>query len=318
MSKRGVLVVGLLVIMILIVSCGSRIQSGEKPTETAAALKAVQSGTQGVELSLMPGYPASIIYDQNELVAILEIKNKGNHNLEPNACFVQISGFDPNIIRGGLEYPRSCAENYGVLEGKSVYNLNGGINQLDFHSSSIELTGNVFEYNPTLNFKACYNYHTSGIAEVCIDPAFYQITSEQKTCQPQDVMMGGGQGAPVGVSYVGVDMAGDKAVFEINIRNLGGGRVLSPYTDVQSCDFNLAHSDLDRVAYNIEMSGAGLLDCQPRDGFVRLYNNQGKIICSVSLTGGISAYQTPLTIDLNYNYISSPITKQVKIIKTPQ
>jgi len=149
-----------------------------------------------------------------------------------------------------------------------------------------------------------------------VDPLFYQIASEQIACNwRQGVNVGGGQGAPVGVSYVRAEMVRGRAIFDINVQNFGIGRVLSPFTDLQTCELNLQFTDFDKVAYAVEMGGVPG-DCKPRDGFVRLYNNQGKITCSFDIFGS-SAYVTPLLIDLDYNYVQS-FKKNVKIIRTPQ
>ena len=168
-----------------------------------------------------------------------------------------------------------------------------------------------------MNFLTCYNYHTTANPSVCVDPLFYQVTSEQKTCLPRDVSMGGGQGAPVGVSQVGVDMIGSRAVFEINIRNFGTGRVLSPDTDIRSCgQASIEYTDLDKVRYSVQMTGGSLIDCKPRDGLVRLTNNGGKIVCSFDIPGTF-AFETPLQIGLDYGYVQS-FQKPIKIIKTPE
>ena len=311
------IIISVLLMLLLLISCKGRVAAGEEPRDTAAALKLVQTGTQGVEISLLNNYPPPQIYDQNELVAIVEVNNKGNYDLEREQCFIQITGFDPNIVLGGLNTPRSCSENIGVLEGKNVYNTRGGSNQLEFKSSSINLPEKVYEYNPTLNFLTCYNYHTTANPSVCVDPLFYQVTSEQKTCLPRDVSMGGGQGAPVGVSQVGVDMIGSRAVFEINIRNFGTGRVLSPDTDIRSCgQASIEYTDLDKVRYSVQMTGGSLIDCKPRDGLVRLTNNGGKIVCSFDIPGTF-AFETPLQIGLDYGYVQS-FQKPIKIIKTPE
>ena len=131
--------------------------------------------------------------------------------------------------------------------------------------------------------------------------------------------MGGGQGGPVGVTYVGVDMIGSRAIFEINIKNLGTplGRVLSPFASLQNCgQSSLGYQDLDKVQFNVEMTGGGKVNCKPQDGFVRLSNGQGKIICTFDIPGA-SAFETPLLIDLDYSYAQS-IQKSVRIIRTPQ
>ncbi len=318
MEKRGVIIL-LLILVLALSSCQVNPAAGNNPQSTEAILQAVQSGAQGVEVNTLPRMPPDLIYDQNELTALVEVRNRGNHDLGPQDCFVQITGFDTNIIRG-WENSHICTENSGsVLEGKNVYNLNGGLNQIEFRSTNVNLPDNVFEYKPTLNVIACYNYHTKANPQVCVDPQTYQVTSEQKTCQVKNVGMGGGQGAPVGVTSVNVNMVGTKAVFEINIVNLGTGRVLSPNTPLRDCgtSSSLEYRDLDKVQYDVKLGGGGSqIDCKPRDGFVLLYNNAGKIVCSFNIPM-TSAYETPLMIELDYNYIQS-FLKPIRIIKTPQ
>jgi hypothetical protein len=316
--NKTVVITILLISMILLTACGNKVPGGENPRDTAAAIAAVQTGTQGIELSFLQNTPPPLIYDQNELVALVEVHNKGNYDLTAQQCFVQVTGFDQNIIKGGLQTPRSCAENAGGLfEGKNLYNVQGSTNFLEFKSPSVTLPAKVFEYSPTLNFVVCYNYHTFANPAVCVDPLFYQVTHEQKSCTPRNVGMGGGQGAPVGLSYVNVDMVGNKAIFEINVVNSGSGRVLSPYADIRTCgQASLKYDDLDKVAYTVQLSGGNLIDCKPRDGFVRLSNNNGKIVCSFNIPGS-SAFETPLMVDLDYGYVQS-YQKAIKIISTPQ
>ena len=315
--RQVLLVMVLMITLLLITSCNNEPAAGERPLDTAAALKAAHTGTEGVEINVLPDYPPALLYDQNELISIVEVKNRGAHNLEAQDCFIQITGVDPNIIGGDFSIPRACTDNLGTFEGKNVYNTEGGINQLEFRAANVALPDGVFEYNPTLNYLSCYTYHTKANPSVCVDPLFYQVTSEQKTCKPQNVAMAGGQAAPVGVSYVGVNMVGSKAIFEINVRNFGTGRVLSPYADIRSCgEASLEYTDLDKVAYSVELSGGTLIDCKPHDGFVRLHNEQGKIVCSFNVFGA-SAFETPLLVDLDYGYIASQ-TKKVKIIRTPE
>lgn len=318
MPKRA-WILCLVLVFILLVGCRGRIPQGEQPLETEAALRLVQTGTQGVELRVLPNYPPPVVYDKNELVALVEVQNRGNHDLEAGNCFVQVTGFDPNIILGGFNVPRSCAENVVTLEGKDVYNVQGGVNQLEFRSTSIQLPPGVYEYDPKfVLLKACYLYHTKASPSVCVDPLFYQVTAEQKACDfRRSVLTGGGQGAPVGVSYVGVQMAGGKAVFEINVVNLDNGRVLSPDVDVQNCDSGLDYGSLDKIRYTVQLANAGTVgDCRPKDGYVRLTNDQGKIVCTFNLPN-TGAYETPLLIDLDYGYVKS-IQQPLKIIRTPE
>jgi hypothetical protein len=316
-SVKATMLVMLVVIMFLLSSCKGGIPGGDKPSDTAAAARALQTGTQGVQIQLLNNLPPNTVYDQTELVALVEVKNKGNYDLGPQECFVQITGFDTNIIHGGMNIPQSCAEGVNILEGKTLYNSEGTFNQLEFSSSSIRLPEGVFEYSPTLNFLTCYNYHTRANPAICVDPLFYQVTAQQKTCTPSNVALGGGQGAPVGVSSIGVDMVGNKAVFEINVANQGNGRVISPYADIRNCgQASLHYTDLDKIFYTVDLSGGSLVNCKPSDGAVRLVNGKGKIVCSFNIPG-TSAYETPLMIDLDYGYVQSQ-SKRISIIKTPE
>lgn len=317
MEKRlSWLIVALLLSLMLLVSCKNNPAGGETPMDTEAALREVQTGIRGVELSFQPNTPPNVLYDENELIALIELQNRGNYDLGLTECFMDVTGFDRNIIGGDFGRPVSCAVGVDVLEGKSVYNIQGGFNSIELRAPFVRLPDDVYEYNPTLNFVTCYNYITRANPMVCVDPLFYEVTSQQKACLPNDVIMGGGQGGPVGISYVGVEMTGSRALFEINVKNFGSGRVLSPYVDVRSCGQTaFEYEDLDRLRYDVEMPSGGPLDCKPRDGIVRLNNGQGKIICEYDIPGG-SAFETLLQVELDYAYMQS-YSKQIKIIATP-
>src|SRR3989338_10685118 len=139
--KKSVIL--LLLLLTLIVSACSGIKGGDGPRDTAALIREVQSGTQGVEVSILPNFPPDQIYDQSELTTIVEIKNKNNHDLQPQECFLQVTGFDPQIISGDINAPRSCADGVGTLEGKNIYNTQGGFNQIEFSSTNTRLPTDV-------------------------------------------------------------------------------------------------------------------------------------------------------------------------------
>ncbi len=314
MKKSVAYLILALTIVLLATSC-TRVNQGERPLDTAAAARQVQTGTLGITID--PTLPTQALYDSNELFTVVEIRNQGSHSVKEQECFVQMTGFDPNIIKGDYSKARSCAEGIGgPLEGKSLYNIQGGLNQVEFNSPDIKLPDGVFDYNPRLNIVTCYNYQTRATPSVCIDPLFYQVTSEQKACIPVDVSGGGGQGGPVGVSFINVDMVGGRAIFEINIRNFGTGRVLDPLADIRQCGSgSFGTKDFDKVAYNVKLAGGVVQNCKPHNNFVRLFNGQGKIICSFDIAG-TAAYETPLQVELSYGYVDS-LQRQLRIIRTP-
>jgi hypothetical protein len=313
--KKKVLLVLLVLAVVFISSCSYKPEAGETPVETATAVRQASIGTQGVEMNFLTDYPPAYLYDTTEFVAIAEVWNKGNYDLGPGECFVELTGYDKNIIRG-VQDRQTCTITGTELEGKKAFNLEGSSDQLEFKSSNIILPPKVNEYNPNLNLVACYKYQTTASPMVCVENSLLQVTSEQKSCLVTDATgIGGGQAGPVGVSYVDVEMAGDRAIFSITVRNFDTGRVLSPQSSIGNCPNTLERDEFDKVGYSVDLSGGSLIDCKPRDRLVRLNNGNGKIICSFNI-GNTPAYETPLIINLDYNYMKS-VKKQVKIIKTP-
>lgn len=316
--KKSVSVLCLLFLALALTACSGGISSGADANDVASAAKQVKSGSQGIEVTFDSRFPPTTIYDTDELIALVNVKNKGAYDLGREECFIQITGFDPSII-SGLADTRSCSDGLGdELEGKSIYNLQGTENQLEFRSGNIQLHDSITSYNPKLNVVACYHYQTNAAPQVCVDPQQYNVAEEQKICEPQNVGLGGGQGGPVGVSNVNLNMVGNKAIFDITIQNSGTGRVLNPNTaDIRNCaTSNFAYTDVDRVRYDVNLLGGSLISCSPNDGEVRLSNNQGKIICKFEVNSN-TAIQTPLIIDLDYNYLQS-YQKDINIVKTPQ
>mgnify|MGYP006449302941 FL=1 len=96
--KKSVFV-GVLVLLVIFIAGCTGVPQGETPGDTAAALRAVQTGTQGIVTQVLENSPPALIYDSSELVALVEVRNRGNYDLDQTSCFVQITGFDPNIIR---------------------------------------------------------------------------------------------------------------------------------------------------------------------------------------------------------------------------
>ena len=308
MKKDGLFVVMFLLFVILIAGCTPK--QPENPQDVAAVTRYVRSGTLGLDIKFTQNVPPAQIYDTSDLTALLEIKNVGTYDLSGNKCFVQLGGFDPTIIRG-VNARQAC----GDLPGKNVYSVDGSFETTEFHSGSITLPHDVDNYKPTLVATACYEYQTIASPQVCVDPHFYELTAQQKSCQVRDFGVSGGQGAPVAVTYVNVDMVGSKAVFAIDIANVGGGRVVSPRAGIQQCPVGLKYDDFDEVRYRLELSGGRMIQCTPRNFLVRLTGDRGKVVCTFDV-GNSQAYETPLRIQLDYNYMQS-LQKPLEIVRTP-
>jgi hypothetical protein len=330
MKKRDVfLIITAIILISLAYGCKPRTPSVEPEK---GAPEEIYKGYTGLEMSFMKNLPPDKLYDTVPLDIILELKNTGVYDLT-GRCELYLHGYDENIITGLLK-----TESCGELEPKTQYNPEGGRDTQQFYTTNIYLPQEIDSLPQTFVVTACYRYQTIANPVVCIDPHLFEPFPIERACQVKDVTLSGGQGAPVSVDKVEVEMMKGKVLFRISISNRGAattkttvfgsrkveqtgrrGTVLSTYTSViDDCPFHLDYNDFNIVDYWVDMTGGSLLKCSPEidgDYKIRLVDGKGTIYCYFNIYGE-SAYTTPLNIQLDYNYMES-ISKQVEIIKTP-
>jgi hypothetical protein len=268
-------------------------------------------------MRFMQDLPPRRIYDKSTLTILAELENKGTSDLSGSKCMVHLHGYDDSIIRG-IDENQFCGTN---LWAKSVSYPEGGRDTVEFKTDRIDLPEGIDSLDQKFIITSCYEYETFANPVVCVNPQLYQIQAIEEACVVRDVPLSGGQGAPVSISRVEVDMiSDDRVAFKIHVDNVGGGTVLRPGISISgrtahSCPFNLDYDDYNVIEYDVDMSGASLATpCSPSD--LRLVNNDGTIFCTFRISGD-NAYTTPLQIRLKYNYMDS-IYKDVEIIKTPE
>lgn len=291
--------------------------------------------------------------DKNDITVVVQLDNKGAYpqpgvDTAPSGK-IYLSGYDKNIIifdDKSLDGKNSLELNKLSLYGKSPINLNGGSDLATFKGKLIPYEElKVEKYEPILLATVCYNYVTIAGPTVCIDPDPYSTTNQKKVCNVHDITLTG-QGAPVAVVSISEEAFAKKTQFKITIKNVGNGDVIKttaqqsgisddprPANSVDKCDpygsgtgtdNKITREDIDKV-YLAEVSiGQQSLTCYPFsgenvkgvNGFIRLLNGQGSVICEYEKTdsgyaGGTTAYTTPLRIVLTYVYKTTaqrPIT----------
>lgn len=318
LEKRFIVAL-LLILLIFIAGC-----KGGKSVEKA--LEEIRSGTEGIVVSFLPNAPPEKIFvadKDEEFEIILELRNRGaypqpgegSNGQAPSIGKVYLSGFDKNIITVKPKEDGINDLSTRALEGKSSINPNGGQDIIGFVATVITDNLNVEKYDPTLLATACYNYQTVAGPSVCIDPLPYS-TNDKKVCQVQDTTLTS-QGAPIAVTRIDEEAFASKIQFKITIKNVGKGDVLKEGA-LDKCDpfgeQKISRDDIDKIFLKyVKISNTPLL-CGPfaaglvksdEGGLIRLINNEGFIICELSAeaySNTLSAYTTPLVIQLNYGY----------------
>ena len=309
MLKRRWLTALIVVLILASFGCQRNLEPGRQEQD-------IYVGTKGLDIKLIKDLPPSKVFDTSAINILAELKNQGTSDISGGKCYAHLSGYDESIIRG-LDKEKFCGSN---LFGKSRVFPEGGLDTVEFNTDLIQLPTGVDSLSQKFILTSCYDYETIASPVVCIDPGLFKIKSIQDACTVRDVTLGGGQGAPVAVSRVDVDMLGaDKVGFRIHISNVGGGQVLRNGVSLSgrgsnSCPFNLDYDDYNIIDYSIQMSGGNMISCSPEH--IRLVNDKASVFCKFDVPGN-NAYTTPLQIKLNYAYLDS-ISKTVEIIKTPE
>lgn len=334
--KKSIIFILFIALLILISGC-----KGKKSTEKS--LEEIRTGTEGIAMSFLPNAPPDKIHveqgappEANIFEVVLELKNKGAYpqpdegarGLGPGFGKIFLSGYDTNIITLESKDGKSGDLGTKTLEGKSTINPNGGQDILSFTGKIIPENLNVEKYEPTLLATACYYYLTIAGPSVCIDPNPYSTIKEKKVCGVQDISLSN-QGAPVAVTKIDEEAFATKTQFKITIKNVGNGDVLKADAANNKCDpfgaQKIQRDDIDKVNLMwVKVSDKALM-CGPfaetniksTGGLIRLINGEGFVICEMpnsEYSNKISAYTTPLLIQLSYGYRNS-IEKKIQIKK---
>lgn len=304
-------VVVLLLVLVFLAACRPQPQT----RDAAQFLPEFRVGTQGLAMRFVPNLPPPRVFSGETLGVMIELENRGTYTVGGPGDKVYLSGFDPTIIAGISTF----GEQIPVLEGRSQYVPQGGFGTIGFEGITRVLNN---RYPVVLVANACYGYETVAAANVCIDPSPFSATVRQKVCVPQNVPLGGGQGAPVAVSLAELQPSPGTTRFKIHVQNVGGGEVFragtthlakcSPYTE------GLAFDEIDYVELaDVLISGVSIKHtCKPLDkGHIRLTNGQGMVFCELSVPRSAAAYVTPLTVVLRYGYRDT-IVQPIEVLPT--
>ena len=306
LKRRSILVFAAVIALTLVLTSCTGMQLGKKTGETSN-VPLTHTGTKGIEMRFLQGYPPDRFYfdpetygGRNSLSFEVEVRNSG---ISEATGTLYLGGFDPNIISITKEAALKTEE----LPPKSMSNPEGGVYIEPFIVNSLSLPTGTEIYAPKIVLTACYDYETTANPAICVDPDPYAPAAE-KVCIPSTVANAGGQGAPVSVSNIVVEPVPGKLQLKMDITNVGGGVVVNE-DSLGNCPYTLAYGDLNTVGVYVNAQGIPSMNCNPKT--VRLTNNKATIYCSAPIAAE-SAYTTPLVIRLNYAYMNS-ITKQVEI-----
>lgn len=282
------LVISIVMLMVLLVSCGAQTEGG-----TGAANEVTyRVGYPQLTIEQIPNMPPTKLYEGQNFEIGLRICNTGAFDVSNGV--VSLSGFDSTYVRAdvpSLEFPSFGS----VLEGKNALNPGGSCtNLLTFPAQVIYIEDGVAEYKAPyyLNIQSSQLFELS--QTVCVGGTTSYLVKDGG-CDLAAPISLNGQGASLGVSKILTNALGDKIIFEVQLKNGGKGSV-------------------ERATIVRAQLGGEPLECIFKKTNTKIYTidkdktkrngAQGtpSIFCETAMSADMPTYPTTLFLQVFYDY----------------
>lgn len=316
------------ILILFIAGCGTGSSQTKKEIN-------VRVGFDGLKLEFLKNTPPQKVFEDSTFPVIIKVKNNGAYSLRDEEKAILSLGVERDytknvqLLVGKAQLLEQAGNAASLnLEGKSSINL--GEEQVISYNIVAGRIDPQSEVHPsTVIATLCYPYKTVLDTAACIDTDVSGIKPGKKVCQVQDLVFNSGQGAPVAVTKVEVNMLPsqiEKGIqpkivpqFLIFVENKGQGIVIKKEEVSNFCTkSDTTHSNLNIVYVKVCLSNFctdnGGITCQlevkPNSnerGHIKLKDKKDVIRCTKKdgLDSAQDAYLSPLKIELDYGYTQS-------------
>ncbi|MBI5390795.1 hypothetical protein HZB02_04845 [Candidatus Woesearchaeota archaeon] len=319
-KQRSISLLLVVLIPLLLIGCTPSRSSPSNPT----TVEQFRKGTDGVVVTYAEGTPPSIIdvraYSRGIPVTI-KLENKGAADVKSG--WVRLLRFHDFIGYTDTDTPFE-------LKGKSDAFPEGDWTETSFKVDVLPDRLPMPETKATFYVQACYDYETKAEAVICIDPHPDEKTILEKPCQKQSpVSLSGGQGAPVAVSKVDYELIdtieenqrGEElmdVLLRVYVSNVGKGLVSKKRS---SCSLEPWDSTIEGDVSMVIDGRLQKLSCNAFGGEVGFKPSmvlsettaENYFTCIAKVPRNKGIFKTPVLIDLQYNYLTQQMAKEVLI-----
>lgn len=262
-----IICVGLLLIISgLLISCGSGTEKGTIVNfKIGTPELAITLPTEKEEYQNRP-FDIAVALQNNMAYDISNVK-------------ISLLGFDERYVDLFSE-----EESIILLEGKSIFNSNGGKEIVKFNGLIKEILPGAEQEKQNYRIYARYDSKVEFTPTICISPELYGQVYEGG-CEVQPELFFNGQGAPLAVGELKL-ASGDETQLRMNIVNKGKGTV-------------------KKVTLGRATLGGKLINCEFRGDNPKTFTfgtkKEAQLVCSQVIQSE-SSYQTTLFVELFYDY----------------
>jgi hypothetical protein len=308
------------------------------------------TGTKGVTAYLLQNNPPAEVYENSDVMLMAEIWNKGAYtpgSEQNKLIYVSLNVDDVYLKLNDGEDRNNLFKYYlhGKQEGWPIGEKTiQPIGKLHVN----DIPGTRESPSTKIEVNVCYPYKTYFSQTICVDKDIYNL-EKNPICRNQKTYSYGGQGAPVIISKVEVDMvpvgivhgsavvsqsitdsegrlvdighgmeSGQSVIiaphFTIYFRNADNGVILS-YSNQNPCEIGPERGTVININGTL---GTVPLNCSNPE--VMMYANEGSVRCTLDAQKLNSQYELnrnyelPLTIEAEYFYKTTEV-KNIKIVR---
>jgi hypothetical protein len=292
--------------------------------------RAFIGGTEGLRLSFLGSNPPDAVFDGGSTSFSISVKveNIGESDVLANDGYVRIQGLDPQTYNWVGDFVKLFPDQTlnGAQRNFDGSVLNGGVVTVDFTDLSYlpSVQGNLQQ---TVWADICYKYSTRTTTLLCIKRSADQVLGSKKICDVEGEKYPQNSGAPVQVSSVKENFAGNNRIgVTMVITHSGNGDNVfkDTATECNDVETNQDRGKVKILVHPIRIGGvdrfpvcSGLSEkLSDHEGYIRLFSDGSRqsfsLYCTIE-TGDVSSiFQIPLDVEMTYRYLDH-LEKQINI-----
>ena len=175
----------------------------------------VRVGLIGLTMEFLKNTPPQRIFEGDKFPVVIKVKNAGAADIKDKQGVLSLA-FEKDYTKsvellqsGNVQpFPESNIKNTAVfdLEGRTKINQKGGEEVISYNLVSGRVDPQSEFHSSTVIATLCYPYETILDSTVCIDTDISNLRPGKKVCKLQDITFTNGQGAPVAITKIEVQM----------------------------------------------------------------------------------------------------------------
>lgn len=274
------------------------------------------------------------MFEGDTFPVIVKVRNTGAFGLIGDNKAILSLGVEKDYTKDVKLLPTGRVQQFGDikdaatfnLDGRSNVNLKGDEEVVSYNIKAGKIDPQSEAHSSTVVASLCYPYNAILDATVCIDTDVSNLRPGKKACKAQDLVFSNGQGAPVAITKIEVNMLPSQLSeqapeykkivpqFLIYIENKGQGTAIKNDAVKDFCTKGgTSHKNINTIYIKASLPNEEL-DCTSKEkdtnekiAIAKLKDKKDVVRCTSKngIDAKLDPYFSPLKVELTYGYTQS-------------